>query len=64
MKRSASVFKKAGFDCISFPCDYKVNPEKFSLEDCIIPNISLLNEWSNFIKEVVGLYVYKLTGKA
>jgi uncharacterized SAM-binding protein YcdF (DUF218 family) len=64
MTRSASVFKKAGFDCIAFPCDYKVVPLKFAVEDAVLPNISLLNEWSMLIKEVVGLYVYKLTGKA
>ena len=64
MKRSVSVFKKAGFDCIAYPCDYKVVPLRFAVEDALLPNISLLNEWSMLIKEVVGLYVYKLTGKA
>ena len=64
MKRSASVFKKAGFDCIPFPCDYKVVPLKFEVDYTLIPKIGLLTEWSYFIKEIVGLYVYKLTGKA
>ncbi len=64
MKRSVSVFKKSGFDCIGFPCDYKVVPEKFTIEEALLPHIALLNEWSFFIKEIVGLYVYKLTGKA
>ncbi len=64
MKRSVSVFAKAGFNCIAFPCDYKVVPLKFSIEDMMLPDINLLSEWSFFIKEVVGLYVYKLTGKA
>lgn len=64
MKRSASVFKKAGYDFMAFPCDYKVNPSDFSIDDYIVPYIGLLNDWSLFIKEVVGLYVYKLTGKA
>ncbi|MDB5211836.1 MAG: hypothetical protein JWQ30_2663 [Sediminibacterium sp.] len=64
MRRSASVFKKVGFDCIPFPCDYKVTPQKFALEDVIIPNISLLNHWGDLLKEMVGLCVYRLTGKA
>lgn len=64
MRRSVSVFKKVGFDCISFPCDYKVTPQKFSLEDTIIPNVALLSLWSDLLKEMVGLCVYKLTGKA
>ena len=64
MKRSASVFKKAGSDCILFPCDYKVTPIKFDIDDIIIPDVSLLNDWGFFLKEIVGLYVYKFTGKA
>lgn len=64
MKRSENVFKKANLDCVSFPCDYKVNAENFSIEDYIIPNISLLNKWAFLLKEIVGLYIYKLTGKA
>jgi uncharacterized SAM-binding protein YcdF (DUF218 family) len=64
MKRSASVFKKAKFDCIVFPCDYKVTSQKFNLEDTIIPDISLLKIWGALIKEIVGLGVYRLTGKA
>jgi len=64
MKRSMSVFKKAGFNCIAYPCDYKVIPKKFNLLESIVPEIALFREWPFFIKEVVGLYVYKLTGKA
>lgn len=64
MKRSNSVFNKSGIDFISFPCDYKVIAKSFNLDDTIIPDITLLNNWSYFIKEVVGLYVYRLTGKA
>ncbi len=63
MPRSTSVFTKAGYDFVMFPCDYKVTPQKTDIED-FIPNIALLSEWSYFIKEIVGLYVYKLTGKA
>lgn len=64
MKRSNSVFTKTGIHFISAPCDYKVIPKKLSLDNTIIPDVTLLNEWSYFIKEVVGLYVYRLTGKA
>ena len=63
MKRAAAVFNKTGFQFIPYPCDYKVTPTKFSI-DALIPNVSLLNDWSYMLKEVVGLYVYKLTGKA
>ena len=64
MKRSENVFKKANLDCVAFPCDYKVNAQKFSIEDYFIPDISLLKKWAFLLKEIVGLYTYKLTGKA
>ncbi|MDE3252607.1 MAG: YdcF family protein, partial [Bacteroidota bacterium] len=64
MKRSENVFTKAGFSFISYPCDYKVYPLENNFENILVPRIELLNEWSYFIKEMVGLAVYKLTGKA
>jgi uncharacterized SAM-binding protein YcdF (DUF218 family) len=64
MKRSVNVFQKAGFSCVPFPGDYKVTTQKFSLDDTIIPDPTLLKYWGDFLKEMIGLYVYKLTGKA
>lgn len=64
MKRSISVFNKAGFQCISYPCDYKTIPQEWTIENSLVPKIRLLNDWSFLIKEVMGLYVYRLTGKA
>jgi uncharacterized SAM-binding protein YcdF (DUF218 family) len=64
MKRSEHVFRKAGYDFVGFPCNYKVTPEKFSILPSFVPAISLLDEWSLLIKEMVGLVVYKMTGKA
>lgn len=64
MKRSINVFNKADFKTIPFPCDYKSIPVRETFENTILPEISLLNDWSYLIKEIVGLYVYRLTGKA
>ncbi|HEY1019067.1 MAG TPA: YdcF family protein [Sediminibacterium sp.] len=64
MKRSISVFKKADFKTIPFPCDYKSIPIRETFENTLVPEISLLNDWSFLIKEIVGLYVYRFTGKA
>ncbi|MCW3087022.1 MAG: hypothetical protein JWQ78_408, partial [Sediminibacterium sp.] len=64
MRRSESVFATTGYSFIAFPCDYKVTPVTFTFEGTLLPNISLLNEWSGLLKEIVGLYVYKATGKA
>jgi uncharacterized SAM-binding protein YcdF (DUF218 family) len=64
MPRSIKVFKKQGFDIIAFPCDYRITPQGFSVEKDMLPNIGLMNEWGVFLKEIVGLFAYKLTGKA
>lgn len=64
MKRSISVFNKAAFTTIAFPCDYKVTPTRETFDNIIVPQISLLNDWSYLLKEIVGLSVYRLTGKA
>ncbi|TAG14466.1 MAG: YdcF family protein [Sphingobacteriia bacterium] len=65
MPRSIRVFKKAGFnDFIGYPCDYKVIDSKFELDDIIIPDIKLLDEWKHLFKEMIGIIAYQLTGKA
>lgn len=64
MKRSISVFNKAAFTTIAFPCDYKVTPTRETFDNIIVPQINLLNDWSYLLKEIVGLSVYRLTGKA
>lgn len=64
MKRSVAVFSKSRLPIIPFPCDYKVIEKDFDWDDFLIPKIFVLYNWPYFIKEVVGLYVYKLTGKA
>ncbi len=63
--RSIRVFKKAGFnDFIGYPCDYKVIDSKFELEDFIVPDVKLLDEWKHLFKEMIGIIAYQLTGKA
>ena len=64
MRRSSAVFKKAALPFVAYPCDYKVVEDKFSFDDTFIPNAKLLTTWSELIKEMIGLLVYKLTGKA
>jgi uncharacterized SAM-binding protein YcdF (DUF218 family) len=64
MPRSNAVFKRAGIAFVSYPTDYKVVAEDFSLDDTLMPDPKLLRSWSELIKEMVGLVAYKLTGKA
>ena len=64
MKRSVKIFSKAGFDFLAYPCDYKVVPEKNTIENTLIPSIKVFYEWKDLLKEMVGLVVYQITGKA
>lgn len=64
MPRSVRVFSKLGIDVVPYPCDYKVIEKNRGLGDFIIPNIKVMNDWSYFIKEIIGYWTYKFTGKA
>jgi uncharacterized SAM-binding protein YcdF (DUF218 family) len=64
MRRSMRCFNKAGLNCIAYPCDYKVVAQKISLGNTVLPEFGLLFEWSTYTKELIGLAVYRLTGKA
>lgn len=64
MKRSLLVFKKAGVEVTGYPCNYTAidNPQQFF--ESIIPSYKSFDKWENYLKEVIGVLVYKLTGKA
>ncbi|MFX5157804.1 hypothetical protein ABTC76_20570, partial [Acinetobacter baumannii] len=64
MRRSEAVFTKVEIRFDSYPADFKVVDEYFSVDDTLIPDAKLLKDWTHLIKEVVGLWVYQLTGKA
>ncbi len=64
MRRSVKVFQKLGIPIIAFPCDFKESISKTGIDEFIFPSIDVLKAWSYLNKEVIGLYVYKLTGKA
>lgn len=64
MKRSQKVFTKAGLTTVAYPCHFSSinNPQLFWKS--IMPTYKAFEGWDNYLKEVVGLLVYKLTGKA
>ncbi len=65
MRRSKAVFEKAGWTGIDyFPCDYDVTDNYFQWDEDLLPNAKLLKDWSLLLKEMVGLAIYRLTGKA
>jgi uncharacterized SAM-binding protein YcdF (DUF218 family) len=64
MKRSQQVFTKAGLQTVTFPCNFNAinNPQLFW--NAITPSYGAFQGWDIYLKETIGLLVYKLTGKA
>lgn len=64
MPRSEAVFKRAGMDIITYPCNYFTVENPVQFFDAIMPSYKAFENWDNYLKEVIGLLVYKMTGKA
>jgi uncharacterized SAM-binding protein YcdF (DUF218 family) len=64
VRRAKAVFKNAGLDVIAYPASFKEIDSDKSLDDFLVPSIDVLANWSSFLKEVIGLFVYRITGKA
>lgn len=64
MKRSQQVFTKAGLTTVAYPCNFNAinNPQDFT--GAVTPTHNAFYSWDIYLKEIVGLLVYKLTGKA
>ena len=62
--RAQRVFAKAGLPVIAFPCAYQVLDKRFSFYNYIIPQVGIIDLWSNFLKEIVGVIGYKFFNKA
>jgi uncharacterized SAM-binding protein YcdF (DUF218 family) len=61
MPRAMLAFKKAGIHTIPYPCDFiskQVGNNFF--EDYILPSSTALRNWDLYIKEMVGIAVYKM----
>jgi len=63
MPRAAGTFKKAGLDVDIYPCAYQTVKSRLSFGDYVVPSIDCLVQWRTFIREFVGYWIYKITGK-
>jgi uncharacterized SAM-binding protein YcdF (DUF218 family) len=64
MRRSLGCFKKAGIIAESYSTDRYSGEIRFEPDHLFIPNISVMDGWSNFIHEMVGYVTYKIIGYA
>ncbi len=62
--RAEKAFTKAGLAVITFPSDYHVLNKKFDIDDYLIPKLNIINDWTSFLKEIIGIVGYKLFDKA
>lgn len=58
--RAEKVFAKAGLRVFPFPSDYHVFDKKFDFADYVVPKMNVMNDWASFLKEVIGIWGYKL----
>jgi len=64
MRRALACFKRQGIDAVPYASNFEAVDNPFSLSSLLIPELGTINRWHALIKEVVGLQVYKWTGKA
>jgi len=62
--RAKAVFNKAGLDVIPYAAAFKEIDSHKNLGDFIFPSVTVLDNWKDFLKEVIGLWVYKMSNKA
>ena len=65
LPRAENLFIKQKLDIRSYPCDFMTrNIANNFWEDYLLPSSLTLNNWDIFIKELVGLVIYKIIGRA
>jgi len=63
--RAEALFKKQQMDVRPYPCDFLAQTLANNFwEDYLIPSSYTLYEWDLFLKEITGLLVYKIIGRA
>lgn len=63
MRRASLIFKSTGRDIVPYPCNYEEIDMKFSADEYILPDIETIIHWQKFLKEIIGLLMYKTIGK-
>lgn len=64
MRRAQKVFTRAGLNITPYPAHFTEMDFPQEFIESITPSIDAMNGWKDLVREVVGLQVYKWTGKA
>lgn len=63
IRRSLATFRHAGLAVEGYPANFTIMDFPQGM-GAIIPSVNAFNGWENLLKEVLGMAVYKITGKA
>jgi uncharacterized SAM-binding protein YcdF (DUF218 family) len=64
LPRSQHVFNKIGLTTTAYACHFTVIDNPVDFPGVLMPSLEAFELWNTFMKENVGLLMYKLTGKA
>lgn len=64
LPRSQHVFNKIGLTTTAYACHFTVIDNPVDFPGVLMPSLEAFDLWNTFMKENVGLIIYKLTGKA
>jgi uncharacterized SAM-binding protein YcdF (DUF218 family) len=64
IRRAKLVFDKTGLQTTPYPCNFAVLDNPFLFWQAITPTYRSFEGWDTFMKESVGLLMYRITGKA
>lgn len=64
LRRAKGLFEKQGMEVVLYPSNYEKVGKYTEWTDYCIPDFGLLSKWNLLIKEMVGTFVNRLTGKA
>ncbi|MFT3750157.1 MAG: YdcF family protein [Agriterribacter sp.] len=65
MPRAMKTFSKAGLNIKPYPCAYNVTPfEQYAIDEYLVPSAVALRNWNGYLKEVVGLLMYRFLGRS
>ncbi|PWU00217.1 MAG: hypothetical protein C5B52_09235 [Bacteroidetes bacterium] len=65
LTRAGKIFRKQGLAIQNYPCAFTIRESGGNfIEDYIFPSSGSIDEWDEYLKEVVGLITYKILGKA
>jgi uncharacterized SAM-binding protein YcdF (DUF218 family) len=64
LPRAQMVFRKNKIETKGFPCDFISRQVSNNIiEDYLLPSSGALRNWDLYIKEIVGVTAYRITGK-